>query len=79
MLVVPSAALKAFAQLAAGNPDLLSDIPAESEEDKPDPDVVQEFYQFGSIVVVVGRYWPNPGPLNRSGMFSKQSFPPSWQ
>jgi hypothetical protein len=56
--------------------ELLSDIPTASEEDKLDHEIVQEFCQFGSIAVVVGRYGPNPGPSNGSGMVSKQSFFP---
>lgn len=74
--MVPSAALKLIALLETGGQELLSDIPTASEEDKPDHEIVQEFCQFGSIAVVVGRYGPNPGPSNSSGMVSKQSFFP---
>jgi hypothetical protein len=69
-------ALKVFALLEAGSQELLSDIPTASVEDKLDHEIIQEFYQFGSIAVVVGRYGPNLGPSNGSGMVSKQSFTP---
>jgi hypothetical protein len=61
-------ALKVFALLEVGGQELLSDIPTASEEDKLVHEIIQEFCQFGSIAVVVGRYGPNPGPSNGSGM-----------